>query len=340
MYSEAFVRYNPELFRLIFYQLVTTISFLCVPEIKELGQILLVDGSLFPAITTMQWAVYKTGVNAIKLHLAYNLNKMIPVQFIVKEANYSEKNFLKEILEKGITYVCDRGYISFKIFKDICNKGAFFIIRGKNKMCYVVQEQLVVNVPDNFLIFISKIKDMKVVFDNDKDDNVYRLVKFVALAESYVLITNRFDLTTYQIIMLYAYRWQIELFFRFIKRTMKCIHLMNHDPKGIQIQFYLYMIAHLLLLAFKQECEQISDERAVIAESEKMNTDTIINIQNDSYGVNKSNTGRSYVRGLVSLLGEGLQKFWKIGIHWLKVLKNSLLKTFDVNIAVNLAHYK
>jgi len=340
MYSEAFVRYNSELFRLIFYQLITTISFLCVPEIKHLGQILLVDGSLFPAITTMQWAVYKTSANAIKMHLAFNLNKMIPVQFLVKEANYSEKSFLKEILEKGITYVCDRGYISFKIFKDICNEGAFFIIRGKNKMCYVLQEQLVVNVPGKFLVFISKIKDMKVVFNNDKDDNVYRIVKFMALGESYVLITNRFDLTTYEVIMLYAFRWQIELFFRFIKRTLNCIHLMNHHPNGIQIQFYLYMIAHLLLLAFKQECEQISDERAVIAESEKMNTDTIINIQNDSYGVNKSNTGRSYVRGLVSLLGEGLQKFWKIGIHWLKVLKNSLLKTFDVNIAVNLAHYK
>lgn len=337
MYSEAFVRYDPKLFRAIFYQLVTTISFLYVPEIKHLGQILLVDGSLFPAISTMQWASYKSTANAIKIHLAYNLNKMIPVQFLVKEGNYSEKKFLKEILEKGITYVCDRGYISFKIFKDICNKGAFFVIRGKNKMCYLVQEQLVVDIPGKFLIYISKIKDIKVIFDNDKDNIVYRIVKFVALGEQYVLITNRFDLTTYQVIMLYAYRWQIELFFRFIKRTLKNIHLLSHNSNGIQIQFYLYMIAYLLLLAFKQECEQISDEHKVIAECEKMYT--IDNIQNDSHNGVKTNTGRIYVRGLVSMLGEGLQKYWKIGIHWLTVLKKLLLKIFDVNIALNLSQY-
>ena len=338
MYSESFVRYDPKLFRVVFYQLVTSISFLCVPEIKHLGQILLVDGSLFPAIITMQWASYKSTANAIKVHLAYDLNRMIPVQFLVREGNYSEKKFLNEILEKGITYVCDRGYISFKIFKDICNKGAFFVIRGKNKMRYLVHEERAVDIPAKFLGFITKIKDIEVTFNNDKDNYVYRIVKFVALGEQYVLITNRFDLTTYQVIMLYAYRWQIELFFRFIKRTLKGIHLLSHDSNGIQVQFYLYMIAHLLLLAFKQECKQISDEHKVIAECEK--TYKIANIQNHSRNGVKTNAGRIYVRGLVSMLGEGLQKYWKIGIHWLTVLKKSLLKTFDVNIALNLSLYK
>jgi len=123
MYSDAFSRYNVKSFKVIFYQLLTSINFLCVPEIECLGRILLVDGSLFPAISTMKWASYKSTANAIKMHLAYDLGKMIPVQFLVREGNYSEKNFLSDILEKGITYVCDRGYISFKIFKNICNKG-------------------------------------------------------------------------------------------------------------------------------------------------------------------------------------------------------------------------
>ena len=338
MYSEAFARYDPKLFRAIFHQLVSTISFLCIPDIQQLGQILLVDGSLFPAISTMQWASYKSNANAIKIHLAYDLNRMIPVEFLVREGNYSEKKFLKEILEKGITYVCDRGYISFKIFKDICNKGAFFVIRGKNKMRYLVHEELVCDIPDRFLSFFSKIKDIKVKFDNDKDNNIYRIVKFVALGEQYVLITNRFDLTTYQVIMLYAYRWQIELFFRFIKRTLKGIHLFSHDPKGIQVQFYLYMIAHLLLLAFKQECEQISDEHKADSKCEK--TYTMDNIQNNSDHGLKTNTGRIYVRGLVSMLGEGLQQYWKIGLHWLVALRKSLLKPFNAKMALILSNYK
>jgi len=98
------------------------------------------------------------------------------------------------------------------------------------------------------------------------------------------------------------------------------------------------MIAHLLLLAFKQKCEQISADHEVIVESEE--TYTINNTHNDSHSRAESNTGRMYVRGLVSMLGEGLQTYWKIGIHWLTVLRKSLLKPFDVNIALNLAHYK
>jgi len=338
MYSDAFSRYDAGLFKVIFYQLLTAINFLCVPEIKCLGQILLVDGSLFPAIISMSWASYKSTANAVKMHLAYDLGKMIPVQFLVREGNYSEKKFLSDILEKGITYVCDRGYISFKIFKDICNRGAFFVIRGKNKMRYLVQEQLVVNIPNQFSHFIRNIIDIKVTFSNDKDKNVYRIVKFVALGEKYVLITNRFELTTYQVIMLYAYRWQIELFFRFIKRTLKGIHLLSHDPNGVQVQFYLYMIAHLLLLAFKQECEQISDEHKLAANCEIAHT--IEDIQSVSPSSLKTGTGRIYVRGLVSMLGEGLHKYWKIGLHWLTVLKKTLFKPFDVKIALILSSYK
>ena len=152
-----------------------------------------------------------------------------------------------------------------------------------------------------------------------------------------VLITNLFDLTTYEVVMLYAYRWQIELCFRFIKRTLKGIHLMSHQPDGIEIQFYLYMIGYLLLMAFKQKCEKISD-----AGEEDNKSDDASEVDNEKNGFEnfaKSRSGRHYVRGLVSMLGEGLKKYWKIGLHWLKALQNFLLKTFDENIAILLARY-
>ena len=52
--------------------------------------------------------------------------------------------------------------------------------------------------------------------------------------------------------MLYAYRWQVELFFRCIKRTLDALHLWNHEPNGVKIQFYLYLIVYVLLIHFKQ----------------------------------------------------------------------------------------
>ncbi|NJO03228.1 MAG: IS4 family transposase [Bacteroidia bacterium] len=330
MYSEAFVRYNPELFRFLFYQLLLCLDFMAIPDIRHLGQFMLVDGSLFPAVSSMHWASYKSTANAIKLNLSFNLNKMIPVEFLVKEGNFSEKKFLSRIIQEGITYICDRGYISFAIFEEICEKGAFFIIRGKKNICYSVEDTLKVTIPFRFNAFVSCAQDMIVRFGGDKSNKLYRIVSFTAMGEEYIIITNRSDLTTYEIIMLYAYRWQVELCFRFLKRTLNGIHLMTHDPKGIQIQFYLYMIAYLLLLTFRQECE-----------TENAGNETAQNGNGckESCGRSRNDAGRPYVCGLVSLIGKDLKKFWKIGIHWLTALRNSLLKRFDREIAINLSQF-
>ena len=119
-YTEAFYRYNSKLFREIFIQLLSCLSFISIPGLDQLGLFMLVDGSIFPAVKSMTWASYKKTANALKLHLAFNLNKMIPAEFITADANYSERKFLKDILKEGITYICDRGYMGFKTFKAIC----------------------------------------------------------------------------------------------------------------------------------------------------------------------------------------------------------------------------
>lgn len=56
-----------------------------------------------------------------------------------------------------------------------------------------------------------------------------------------------------QIIILYAYRWQIELFFKYLKRTLNGLHLLNHALNGVEIQFYVLMTLVLLLLKFRQK---------------------------------------------------------------------------------------
>ena len=207
-------------------------------------------------------------------------------------------------------------------------------------MKHVVREHLVVDLPAHINGLLQDVKDMRIVFKNDKnrdkDNNKieYRMITFTAMGEFYSIITNRFDLTTYEIIMLYAYRWQIELIFRFIKRTQNCIHLLCHEPDGIEIQFYLYMIAYLLLLSFKQKCasiesgDQIEEDIANHADSE---------IQNESFDYAQPKQERYYARGLVSILGKGLRRYWKISIHWLIVIRNYMLKPFTESIAKAIA---
>ena len=303
MYSEAFARYNAELFRKLFYQLLESIHFVGIPELTTLGRIFLVDGSVFPAFISMTWAHYKKNCNAIKLHFAFELNKMVPAHFISTTGNYSERKFLLKIIKKGITYVCDRGYVGFELFKEICKQEAFFVIRGKLNMQYNISENLSIEIPEKFIQFLTETQDMKVVFTNDANNITYRIVTFSAMGELYVLITNRFDLTTYQIIMLYTYRWQVELIFRFFKRTLNGIHLMSQNENGVEVQFYLYMISYLLLLSFKQKYEILNDNHE--------NPSTL----NCSANLNDCKPIRQYVCGLVSLLGDGLQKYWKISLQ-------------------------
>ncbi len=106
--------------------------------------------------------------------------------------------------------------------------------------------------PESTNRFFDSVSDELIRYTNDKSKAIYRLVRFTVNQESYFILTNRQDLTAFQVIMLYAYRWQIELFFRFLKRTMGGIHLVRHDRAGTTIQFYVMMTLALLQLHLKQ----------------------------------------------------------------------------------------
>ncbi len=320
MYSEAFVRYRAKLFRQLFLRLLERLNFLSIPELQLLGTLVCVDGSLIPAIQTMSWAQYKKSANALKIHLAFNLNQMIPVQIITTDANTSERKMLAQFLEAGVTYIADRGYLSFTMIQQVLDKHAFFIFRMKSNWNYTIAQARDVSMPANWQGFVHEVTDQKVSFCHE--EGVHRLVRFTALGEVYLILTNRFDLKTHEIIMLYAYRWQIELFFRCIKRTFNAIHLWAHERNGVEIQFYLYLIVYLLLLSLKQQCaahEQASDTNNTSTDEPTRHC-----IQIDATA---SRTPPAC--GIVTLLGERLHRFWKIGLHWFIRVKNSLLLAFN-----------
>jgi hypothetical protein len=91
-------------------------------------------------------------------------------------------------------------------------------------------------------------------------------VRFTIGNSLFNLFTNRWELTTWQIIVIYAYRWQIELFFLFAKRTLNGLHLLTHSRNGLEMQFYLMLVSALLLLYFKQRNDAATQENTPIAE--------------------------------------------------------------------------
>jgi hypothetical protein len=317
MYSEAFSRYKPQIFQRIFIRLLEVIKIKDIPEINTLGRFILFDGSRFPAFKTMAWAGYSSQCQAVKIHLAYELNRMIPVQFISTAANYSERKALMAMLEAGVTYITDRGYLAFDIFQQITAQHAFFITRIRSNINAAVQTVLEVHVPESWNRLLSDITDTLVIFSGDRSKQTYRLVCFVVLGELYRITTNRLDLKTSEIIMLYAYRWQVELFFRCIKRTFNALHLWSHEADGIKIQFYIYLIVYVLLIQFKQTLIQQREDK-------------MINQPTSMYSspLQKTSSPHQHSRlpeySLVSWLGAKLKRLWKISIHWLTCIKNLL----------------
>lgn len=296
-----------------------------IRSIDELGLIKLVDGSIFPTISSMAWAEYKKSKNAIKLHLEFELNQMLPTTFLGDKANLSERKFLLDILTQGVTYVCDRGYFSFDVAAAIENARAFFIIRLKNNMVYQVGKAL--RVTGDIPLCLKNVSDQLVRFTNDKHNKVYRIVYFQVLDSTFYICTNRLDLTTLQIIMLYAYRWQIELLFKFIKRVLGGIHLLNHSKNGINIQFCLLMIVAILYLNLKQFCKISAQNRKTSSKSVKnMNHQDVNSCSNiEDFNTYSGANPEKWVNSIAKVFSSG----WKVSSYWTHRLSIIITKPFD-----------
>ena len=90
---------------------------------------------------------------------------MLPVHFISTYANFSEKKALLQMLQAGVTYIADRGYVSFPLFYQITKNQAFYIIRTKANVKYTCQEILRVCIPPQWQPFVSQVTDSKIICD-------------------------------------------------------------------------------------------------------------------------------------------------------------------------------
>jgi hypothetical protein len=321
--QEAFERFSPCLFQAVFQHLLANISFKAIPELATLGTVCCMDGSLFPVLSSMRWAAYTTHHQALKLHLCFELNRMIPVDFWVGSGHSSERQALRRLLVAGVTYLADRGYMSFQLCADICHAQAHFLFRTKTNLRFTVVEPWPVVLPAAAQRLFPGVTDEWIRYDNDPHGALYRLVRVVIGQETYCLLTDRPDLTTFQIILLYAYRWQVELLFRFLKRTLNGIHLIRQDQRGVTIQFYALLITALLALHLKQLVLESHENQE--------HQDGFKPSHPHAPTAPRKTPSRGRIKGVefVTWLNKKLQKYWKIGIHWLTALRNLLVYPFD-----------
>jgi hypothetical protein len=302
--KDGFCRFPASAAKTLFETVLREADFKRIRGLDEIGLFQVIEGSLFPTLLQMRWSAYRKKKNAFKLRLNFELNRMIPTAFFIGGGNSSERTFLLEVVTAGVTYIADRGYASFEIVEKLLRAEAHFIFRVKDNLLYEVQEVLCVGAeaPGCF----RAVRDEIVVFQNDKYHHRVRQVYFEVAGSKFKLLTNRLDISTLQVIILYAYRWQIELFFKYVKRTLKGLHLFNHGANGVQTQFYLPLTVSLLLLRFKQQHERKKKKR-----------------------LKKDEAGEANASEWLRKVSEIFYESWKSSKNWLLTVKNSLSKAVD-----------
>jgi hypothetical protein len=323
-FFDGFNRFPVVWFQMLLGTVLTVTTWQRIPEMAVLGQLYCIDGSLFPALTKMVWAEYKNKSQAVKLHLCFELNRMIAVQFLVDAGNSSEREALRQMLQAGVTYIADRGYVCFQLLADIVAAQAHFVMRMKANLVYTVVEMLAVELPEVVSPLFTQVTDSRVCLSGADGQPTYRLVAFTVASERYLILTNRLELTTFQVILLYAYRWQVELLFRFLKRTLTGLHLLSTSKEGVTIQFYLLLCTALLQLRLKQACVTAVEATEPPTNCSPTDCDAIagLMVQPEMLLSARSQT-------FLAIVGAKLHRYWKISIHWLITLRNLLARPFD-----------
>jgi hypothetical protein len=196
--------------------------------------------SLFP------WANYRSTKAAIKVHVLYDILVGYPENIVVTEGIIHDKDKMASFVTKpGITYIFERGYNDYKEYDRYCKEGIFFITRLKrNAVIEIISE-------NTMLKGSSVLCDREVILGGfyTKMQHPLRIVEVTdsSTGESFYIATNRFDLCAEEIAEIYRLRWQIELFFKWIKQHLKIKHFYGTSFNAVLNQIYTALTLFCLL---------------------------------------------------------------------------------------------
>jgi hypothetical protein len=207
------------------------------------------DGTLLPALPRMAWALWQNPQNrAGKLHLEFSVWRQVPVEYTVTEGNTSERAVWKQKLRKGACYVNDRNYShDYRLISDVQKAEASFVLRLHNNALItpIDDEPRDLSEADRRA---GVVEDRRVRLGTQPDGPVGRLVRVQSEGHTFLFFTNLPEMEAELVALIYRYRWQIELFFKWLKCVLNCRHWFAESLEGMKIQVYCALIASVLLV--------------------------------------------------------------------------------------------
>jgi IS4 transposase len=246
---------DPEVLQLVLCDLITQLHRQRSSASAQIGTVKVIDSTTISlCLNTYKWATFRKTKAGVKLHLRIAFaspDLVYPDKAVVtpaKPADHTQMDVL--IDETDVTYLMDRGYLDYGKYDDYCERGVRFVSRLKDNAVIEELEELPVAVG-------SKIhRDVKVILGKDKKrmTHALRMIETTDGKGNPVrIITNRFDLTAEEIGDLYRSRWQIEMFFRWVKQNLKLTRFYGEGEAAVLNQIWICLIAYCLLLLMKLE---------------------------------------------------------------------------------------
>lgn len=202
----------------------------------------------------------------MKVGMRINENLFVPDKIVFDNKFRNDNTYFNDLIDwdkKGITYLFDRGFTNTKIFLDIHNSGNFLVTRLHGGISYTVKKNLSFEKEKNGNLEIINDQVVSLGKGKNKTPSVFRLITAISYDDdepkTLYFLTNRFDLTPFEIARIYRKRWQIELFFRWLKNGLGINHFFSYSENGINIQIYMTLIFNLLLMLFHQQSKELEN---------------------------------------------------------------------------------
>ena len=228
-----------------------------IPHLEDIdNEIFALDStSISVSINLMSWAEGKYSRGAVKMHTLLNLRGAIPEFIWITDGKYHDSNILDLMdFSTNVIYLMDRAYVDFEALFRINQQDAFFVTRAKSTIRYRVVEQ-------NFNIdqTTGLRSDKTIMLTGYKSKKLYpeklRLVEFYDSQnnELLVFLTNNFEISALEVADLYRNRWQIEVFFRWIKQNLVIKKFWGYSENAVKTQLWIAIIAYLTVAYLKKE---------------------------------------------------------------------------------------
>jgi hypothetical protein len=204
-------------------------------------------------LSVFPWAVFRSAKAAIKLHTLLDLRGNIPTFIHISDGKMHEVNILDQLLpEAGAFYIMDRGFLDFERLYRFHEAGSFFVTRGKSNL--KVQRRYSHPVDRTTGLICDQSVVLTGFYSHQGFEAPLRRIRFKdpETAKTLIFLTNNFVLPALTITELYRCRWQVELFFKWIKQHLRIKVFFGTSENAVKSQIWIAVSTYVLVAIVKK----------------------------------------------------------------------------------------